>query len=72
MIDQYVSYLAIGIDDVTNFLEPDAIILAGGVTKSGDELLEPLKKKLRYKTPVKISKLQGDAGIIGAALLHKR
>lgn len=72
VIDNYVSYLAVGIGDIHNILEPDAIILAGGITKSGDELLEPLKKKLRFTDNVRISTLQSDAGIIGAALLHKR
>ena len=71
VLDKYITYLKVGIYSLYNIFEPDAIILAGGVSEAGERLLSPLKKKLGGHVPVSISTLQGDAGMIGAALLHK-
>ena len=50
-------------------LNPDAIILSGGITKQGDKLLSPLKERLNSDINVEISALGDDAGIFGAANL---
>ena len=77
--DKYIYYLAIGIVAIINAFDPEIIALGGGVSKAGDFLLEPLKKKVAqyvfYKdlpyADIKIATLGNDAGIIGAAMLGK-
>ncbi|MFH1853732.1 MAG: ROK family protein [Candidatus Omnitrophota bacterium] len=69
--------LAIALTGVVNLLNPDMIVIGGGVSKAGNLILGPLRKELRIRPMkgqalhVKIAraKLGGDAGIIGASLL---
>ncbi|MDD6483355.1 MAG: ROK family protein [Clostridiales bacterium] len=69
VFDKYIFYLASGIESLVNIFGPDAVVLAGGVTKQGDKLLAPLKEKLRGNIRIEISELQSDAGALGAAML---
>lgn len=77
VLDRFISYLCVGIIDVVNLLQPDAIIIGGGISKEGDTLLsmiEPQLQKERYskegiQTEILIAKLGNDAGIIGASQL---
>lgn len=69
VFDRFLNYLARGIESLANIFGPDAIVLAGGVTVQNDRLLEPLNKKLKKNVRIEISKLQGDAGALGAAML---
>ena len=69
VFDKYLDYLAVGIKSLVNIFGPDAIVLAGGITKEGDKLLNPLKKKLPDGVRVEVSTLQNDAGSLGAAML---
>jgi glucokinase len=76
IVDQTIRYLAIGCNIVVNVLDPDIIVLAGGMIAAGDFLLGPLEKYARglfYPRPKEhtrlvFTQLGGDAGIIGAAL----
>ncbi len=67
--DEYLDYLAAGINSIANVFGPDAIILAGGITKQGDNLLKPLCEKIMLDIKVEISSLQSSAGALGAAML---
>lgn len=78
--EQYVKYLAIGITNVINIFQPDILCIGGGVCNEGDTLLVPLKKAVAEQvytrnsaknTEIVICSLGNDAGIIGAAMLHK-
>ena len=74
---QYIDNLAQAIGSVVNFLDPEVIVLGGGVSKAGSFLLDPLTKE--YKKYVvfndqplpllKLAVLGSEAGIIGAAML---
>lgn len=64
--------------DMIVFSSPQAIILFGGLTKSGDLLLNPIRKSLdshvmgifKGKTKVVVSELkEGDAAVLGASAL---
>ena len=74
---RYVSYLAQAINTVISFLDPEIIVLGGGVSKAGDFLLDAVRKELPkyilYKTMpyarIELARLGPDAGIIGAAML---
>lgn len=69
--------LAVVLTGVINLLNPDRVIIGGGVSKAGRFILSPLRKEIMKRAMagqakhVKIvnAKLGSDAGIIGAALL---
>ena len=70
VMDDYLLYLASGILSIYRALNPDLIVLAGGITNRGDAILEPLKSHLNgLDINIKISSLKSEAGTIGAALL---
>ena len=74
---RYISYLAQAINSVISFLDPEVIVLGGGVSKAGAFLLDAVRaevpKYLMYKTVpysrIELARLGPDAGIIGAAML---
>ncbi len=75
--DEFGHYLGISLANVVNLLDPELIIVGGGVVESSDLFLARTKKIMRQyiKSPeakvVKIvkGKLGANAGAIGAALL---
>lgn len=78
--EEYVKYLAVGIANVINIFQPDLLCIGGGVCNEGDTLLVPLKKAVAEQvytknsaknTEIVICSLGNDAGIIGAAMLHR-
>lgn len=79
VVEQYVTYLAMGIRTLVVLYRPHIILLGGGISKAGDPLLIPLREAVSRTTmagdiipppPIYISRLGNDAGIIGAAMLH--
>ncbi len=79
LFDRYVNYLAMAVNNVTAFLDPEMIVLGGGVSRAGSFLLEGVRqylpRYLMYKSVpsprVELATLGNEAGIIGAALLGK-
>lgn len=78
MIKEYVDYLSIGISNIINIFEPDAICIGGSFSEYGNIFYEPLKETLlqgnllfnhRNEIIIKYAKLKNDAGIIGATLI---
>lgn len=83
VLERYTGYLATGILDVVNFLQPELICIGGGISRAGELLTAPVREKLsslnyarlsRHQTRVVSASLGNDAGIIGAAFLadHRR
>ena len=74
---RYVSYLSQMIAGVINLLDPEIILLGGGVSKAGSLLLDAVRKEFRRYVlfndqplpEVAIASLGAEAGIIGAAML---
>ena len=72
-------YLGLGLASIINFLNPEKILLGGGVMEAGDLLLEPALQELKkraYKKAVECCKVEkaslgNKAGIIGSALWAK-
>ena len=70
-------YLAIGIANIVNTLDPEVVAIGGGLSKSSDIILDGLKEMVRehitYKdeefADIVIATLGNDAGIIGASIL---
>ncbi len=80
VVDKYIKYVACGIVNTVNIFQPEALCIGGGISKEGDTLLKPIIEiieKYRYskniddQTEIKIAKLGNDAGIIGAAYIHR-
>lgn len=78
IVDTYIEDLSIGISNIINIFEPEAICIGGSFAEYEDILLTPLKTKLLYgdlifnkrdDIIIKLAKLKNDAGIIGATLL---
>jgi len=68
-------YLALGCVSISRLLDPDLIVLVGGMTKAGSDLIRPVTEHYRRlhwvltepKTKIVIGKLGNDAGMVGAA-----
>lgn len=78
--NNYIRYVAEGIVDIINTLRPHVVLIGGGISKEGDNLLLPIREyadKYVYgagtvpATDIRIAKLGNDAGIVGAAFLGK-
>lgn len=77
LVRQAGDYLGIAFTDLVNLLNPQAVIVGGGLSKMGDLLLEPARAALRqraYQLPARecaitVSGLGDDVGILGAAAL---
>lgn len=69
VLDRYTDYLAAGIISLSNLLDPELILISGGISNAGEKLLTPLRAKLPENVPIRIAELKNDAGIIGAAAL---
>jgi glucokinase len=80
IIDNYISIFAEALANMINIFQPDVIVIGGGVSKEGDNLLVPLREKMRGKTygnaglpttPIVVAQMGNDAGIVGAAFIPK-
>lgn len=76
VIDEYIENLALGIENIINIFEPEAICIGGSFVYYKEILLKKLKNKLKEKNStfnndipkIICAKLQNDAGIIGAVI----
>jgi glucokinase len=78
--DETIEYLALGVGNVIAAFAPEAVVLGGGVSTAGDQLLGPLRR--RIKESVKIApvervritqaELGGDSGVYGALILGRQ
>lgn len=80
VIDMYVKYVSEGIINLINIFQPSVLAIGGGISKQGDNLLNPVRAYVSGKTyggelvksaEIVTAKLGNDAGIIGAAYLGK-
>ena len=70
-------YLGIGLASVVNLLNPERIIIGGGVADAGEIFLEPVRKTIKERAmevagaavEVVPAQLGNTAGVIGASLL---
>ncbi len=78
IIDTYIEYLTLGIANLINIFEPEAISIGGSFAHYKEILLERLENKILEKTElynkenlpkIVLAELKNDAGIIGAAMI---
>lgn len=80
VIGKVTLYLGLALAHLANGLNPEKIIIGGGVSKAGDALLVPLKEQFtRFAFPrvaqgveLTIATLGNDAGVMGGAWLVKK
>lgn len=77
VFDEYCKYLASGLTSLVNILQPEKMIIGGGVAGYGEKLLQPLREIVERdsfhgigkNTQIVQAVLGNDAGMIGAAML---
>ncbi|MBC3516797.1 ROK family protein [Neobittarella massiliensis] len=79
VLERYTDYLACGVANIVNILQPQLIVIGGGISKEGEKLVAPIRQKAmgvvmsRYSkqnTAITTAQLGNDAAIIGAAMLE--
>ncbi len=77
VINRFNKYLAIGLGNIVNFMDPDVISIGGGVSNANEILLDGLEERIKKHLPfrktniakIKIATFKNDAGILGASEL---
>lgn len=77
VLEEYYHYIACGAANLINIIEPEILVLGGGISGQGEFITLPITRHIKeevygglsLKTAIKAAKLGNDAGIIGAALL---
>ena len=80
IVNRFIDYLAIGVANVINALQPEVLCIGGGISGEGENLLKPLRERLEKLTfcvgenncRVVAASFGNKAGIIGAALLGSK
>lgn len=81
VVDYFIKNLACGIINTINIFQPEILCIGGGVSHEGDNLLNPLKRRIekeiysknsRNNTKIALCSLKNSSGIIGAALLGRQ
>ena len=67
-VDEMVDYLTISLTAVIGLLDPEVIIINGGVSRSDDLLIEPLKKRMKGLIPFEPKIIHSSLGMHATAL----
>ena len=80
VIENWLGNVADGICSLVNILQPETVVIGGGVSREGEKILSPIREYVEKNSitrgsglPVpmlRASKLFNDAGVIGASLLY--
>ncbi len=80
VVDKYIGYLTSGLASIINIFQPEVLSIGGGISNEKDNLLNPVKERIKGETysrdninatDIRIATLRNDAGIIGAAVLGR-
>lgn len=79
VVNRVGNYLGLALSHIGNVMNPEKIVIGGGVSHAGEILLEPVRqafetyafKRVRKSTKIHLATLGNDAGVIGAAWLIK-
>lgn len=77
IVDRFTFYLGLAAANISNILNPDSVVIGGGVSAAGEFLRNRVENhfknyafpQVRKTTQIKLAELGNDAGIIGAASL---
>jgi len=73
-------FLGAGVANLINILNPEMVVIAGGVTRAGEHLFVPLRAEVRRRAfrvaeeacQIVSGQLTGTAGLVGAAAVFKK
>jgi glucokinase len=73
-------FLGTGVANILNMLNPEVVVITGGVTKAGDRLFEPLRAEVKRRAfrpavaacRIVPGQLEGSAGMVGAVATFKQ
>ncbi|MCB6364741.1 ROK family protein [Intestinibacillus massiliensis] len=79
VFQQYVEYFACGLNNMIAILQPEKIVVGGGLAGYGEKLMSPVRALVRRglmkadceQAELVLAELGNDAGIIGAAMLAR-
>jgi glucokinase len=79
MVDT-AKFLGVGVANIINILNPEMVVIAGGVTRAGDHLFGPLRSEVRRRAfrtaeescQIVPGELSGTAGVVGAIAVFKQ
>ena len=79
VIDYVAFHLGFALANLGSTLNPEKIVIGGGVSKAGDQLIKPVKNQFRHfafprvvdQVDITVATLGNDAGVIGGAWLAK-
>jgi glucokinase len=80
LIDRYAAGVALGFVGLANILDPEIIVVSGGLVEEGDLLLGPVRRcfdghvegaQYRPAVPILAAELGGRAGTVGAAAMAR-
>ncbi|MEO0085321.1 MAG: ROK family protein [candidate division WOR-3 bacterium] len=79
VVEETAAYLSMGISNLVALLDPELVIIGGGISRIGPPLLRAVRRQVMARIPVfsgrrleiVLSKLGNDAGIIGASRLSR-
>ena len=77
VFEQYVDNMAVALTNLANILMPEVIILCGGITELGEDLLKPVREKMHQwiysrettKPMLKCSEMGSASVLVGAGML---
>jgi glucokinase len=80
VMKETAKFLGTGIANIVNILNPEMVVVAGGVTRAGDHLFVPLRSEVRRRAfksaeeacQIVPAQLVGTAGVIGAIAMFKQ
>ncbi len=74
VVEEAARFLGVGIANAVNLLDPEVVVLGGGVPEMGEVFFRPMRRSFEAevmpsaaRTPVVPAELGYDAGVIGAA-----
>ena len=75
VVHDTAKYLGVGVANLINILNPEIVVICGGVTQAGERLFTPLRREVTrraFKPAVEVCRivpgeLPGTAGVVGAA-----
>lgn len=76
VVDRFAGYLGRGLAMFACVVDPEVILIGGGVAKAGEPLIQAVQREFKKaafpsckETPIRLARLGNDAGIYGAAKL---
>jgi len=81
VVEEYLYHLSVGTAGIVTLLQPQVLVIGGGIAREGETLLQPVRQYVEQnayfekntpRTRIVSAALGGDAGIIGAAALTRQ